>query len=329
MEKEKTNKKLLLRRLIVVIVLVLIVALIITGLIKFVANAISGNNEVANGNLNNRGLAIQDGNVTFYNKYEEGIYRVKGNREDKVTDETAYSMTLYNNQIYYLTVSSSNTIDLKRVDISGENLETIKTLYTSISKFYIDDGFVYYISNGSNAVELEKLDLNDNTEVTLVTSNIQDFVLEGKTIYYTDNVGYLYSINTDGTNQKEISKDYRIYKIQINKKWIYYFDEDEVALCRIKKDGSSREVVTKFVTGETYNVTDGEIYYFDSENKRISKTDFKGKKSVEIVSLEATGTKINVVGDTLYYLDKSKDGVTIYQMYRVKTNGKAAKEIQY
>ena len=98
MEKEKTNKKLLLRRLIVVIVLVLIVALIITGLIKFVANAISGNNEVANGNLNNRGLAIQDGNVTFYNKYEEGIYRVKGNREDKVTDETAYSMTLYNNQ---------------------------------------------------------------------------------------------------------------------------------------------------------------------------------------------------------------------------------------
>lgn len=329
MEKEKTNKKLLLRRLIVVIVLVLIVALIITGLIKFVANAISGNNEVANGNLNNRGLAIQDGNVTFYNKYEEGIYRVKGNREDKVTDETAYSMTLYNNQIYYLTVSSSNTIDLKRVDITGENLETIKTLYTSISKFYIDDGFVYYISNGSNAVELEKLDLNDNTEVTLVTSNIQDFVLEGKTIYYTDNVGYLYSINTDGTNQKEISKDYRIYKIQINKKWIYYFDEDEVALCRIKKDGSSREVVTKFVTGETYNVTDGEIYYFDSENKRISKTDFKGKKSVEIVSLEATGTKINVVGDTLYYLDKSKDGVTIYQMYRVKTNGKAAKEIQY
>ena len=323
------NKKLLLRRLIVVIVLVLIVALIITGLIKFVANAISGNNEVANGNLNNRGLAIQDGNVTFYNKYEEGIYRVKGNREDKVTDETAYSMTLYNNQIYYLTVSSSNTIDLKRVDITGENLETIKTLYTSISKFYIDDGFVYYISNGSNAVELEKLDLNDNTEVTLVTSNIQDFVLEGKTIYYTDNVGYLYSINTDGTNQKEISKDYRIYKIQINKKWIYYFDEDEVALCRIKKDGSSREVVTKFVTGETYNVTDGEIYYFDSENKRISKTDFKGKKSVEIVSLEATGTKINVVGDTLYYLDKSKDGVTIYQMYRVKTNGKAAKEIQY
>lgn len=329
MEKEKTNKKLLLRRLIVVIVLVLIVALIIIGLIKFVANAISGNNEVANGNLNNRGLAIQDGNVTFYNKYEEGIYRVKGNREDKVTDETAYSMTLYNNQIYYLTVSSSNTIDLKRVDITGENLETIKTLYTSISKFYIDDGFVYYISNGSNAVELEKLDLNDNTEVTLVTSNIQDFVLEGKTIYYTDNVGYLYSINTDGTNQKEISKDYRIYKIQINKKWIYYFDEDEVALCRIKKDGSSREVVTKFVTGETYNVTDGEIYYFDSENKRISKTDFKGKKSVEIVSLEATGTKINVVGDTLYYLDKSKDGVTIYQMYRVKTNGKAAKEIQY
>ena len=329
MEKEKTNKKLLLRRLIVVIVLVLIVALIITGLIKFVANAISGNNEVANGNLNNRGLAIQDGNVTFYNKYEEGIYRVKGNREDKVTDETAYSMTLYNNQIYYLTVSSSNTIDLKRVDITGENLETIKTLYTSISKFYIDDGFVYYISNGSNAVELEKLDLNDNTEVTLVTSNIQDFVLEGKTIYYTDNVGYLYSINTDGTNQKEISKDYRIYKIQINKKWIYFFDEDEVALCRIKKDGSSREVVTKFVTGETYNVTDGEIYYFDSENKRISKTDFKGKKSVEIVSLEATGTKINVVGDTLYYLDKSKDGVTIYQMYRVKTNGKAAKEIQY
>lgn len=326
MEKEKVNKKLLVRRVVIVAVLAVLAILLVSGIVRLITS--SKSEEKVVGNLNNRGLVVQDGKVTFYNKYEKGIYRVRGNREDMVTDETAYSMTLYNDQIYYLTVSSSNTIDLKRVDITGENNVTLKTLYTAISKFYVDNGYVYYVSN-KDTIALVKLNIEDNREITLATSNIQDFVLDGNKLFFTDNVGYLYSINTDGTNHEEISKEYPIKKIQIYKKWIYYYDENENALCKLKKDGSSREVVSKFVTNEIYNITNKGIFYFDEENKRISKSDLKGKNSVEIVTLDTTGTRINIAGDLIYYLDKSKDDSQIYQMYRVKMNGKATKEIQY
>ena len=43
-----------------------------------------------------------------------------------------------------------------------------------------------------------------------------------------------------------------------------------------------------------------------ADNKRIAKSDFKGKNSVEIVTLENTGTRINVAGNIIYYLDNSE-----------------------
>ena len=56
------------------------------------------------GNYANMGLAVEKDGVIYYNKYEKGIVKVKGGKEYQITDETAYSMTVYNDEIYYLTV---------------------------------------------------------------------------------------------------------------------------------------------------------------------------------------------------------------------------------
>ena len=154
-------------------------------------------------------------------------------------------------------------------------------------------------------------------------------MLEDGVIYFTDNVGYLHSITTNGTENKEIATGYNIKNFQILKKWIYFYDSKENALCRIKKDGSSKKTVATFVNNEIYNVTNKGIYYFDSVNKQICKSDLKGKKSKAIVSLEAVKPRIGIANGELYYLDNSKDESQIYQMYRVKTNGSEAKSIDY
>ena len=322
LSKLKLNK----RRIIVLIVLAIICVLILIGIINLLKLMFA--KEKAVGNLSNLGLALADENMVFYNKYEDGIVKVKGKEEYQITDETAYSMTKIDDTIYYLTLSNSNTLDLKSVKTNGDMPTKIKTLTTSLSKFYIEDGYVYYITS-QEIFGIAKLSLETNEEKIVTAANVQDFIVNDGTIYYTDNVGFLHSINTDGTNIKTLSKDYNIIKIQLLKKWIYFYNDKDKCLSKIKIDGSKVKTVTTFVTNETYNVTNKNIYYFNETNKQICVTNLNGKKSKAVVSLTAGRTKINIADGILYYLDDSKNETSIYQMYRVKTNGGATNSIDY
>lgn len=326
MGKKKSKIKLNKRRVIVLIVLALILALVIFGITKLFSSIFA--KEVAVGNKSNMGLVLEDEKTTYYNKYEKGIVKVKGKDEFQITDETAYSMTIVDDTIYYMTVSNQNSIVLKSVKTNGDKCTEIKVLATPLSKFYIEENYVYYVTNEST-LGIAKLSLETGEETIITASNVQDFVVEDETIYFTDNVGYLHSIKTNGKESKEIATGYNIKNIQILKKWIYFYDSKENALCKIKKDGSSKKTVATFVNNEIYNVTNKGIYYFDSVNKKICKSDLKGKKSKEIVSLEAVKPRIGIANGEIYYLDNSKDPAQIYQMFRVKTNGNATKSIDY
>ena len=325
--KEKIkNLKLNKRRVIVLIVLAIICILILIGIINLLKIIFA--KEVAKGNEANLGLVCNDGNVVFYNKYEKGIVKVKGKEEYQITDETAYSMKVIDDTVYYLTLSNSNALDLKSVKTNGDAPTKIKTLTTSISKFYIEDGFAYYVTS-QDVFGIAKLPLATGEEKIITASNVQDFVVEDGIIYYTDNVGFLYSINVDGTDSKTLSKEYNFKKIQVLKKWIYFYNDKDKCLSKIKTDGSKVKTVTTFVTNETYNITNKNIYYFDEVNKQICVTNLNGKKSKAVVSLTSSRTKINISNGILYYLDDSKNESSIYQMYRVKTNGGATKSIEY
>ena len=133
--KIKVNKK----RLSLVIAILAVAIILVIGILSLILRAFSPEKPFGNYSNNNAGLAIADGNTVYYNKYESGIFKVKGKKETKLTDETAYSITLVKNTLYYLTISESNTIDLKKVDTNGENNEKITTLSTPMSKFYIED----------------------------------------------------------------------------------------------------------------------------------------------------------------------------------------------
>lgn len=325
-KRKKSKFKLNKRRVIVLIILALILALIIFGIVKLFSVIFA--KEISVGNKSNMGLVLEDGKTTYYNKYEKGIVKVKGGEEHQITNETAYSMTLVDDTIYYMTVSNQNSIVLKSVKTNGDKGTEIKILATPISKFYIEENFVYYVTN-EETLGIAKLSLETGEESIIAASNVQDFVLEDGIIYFTDNAGYLHSVKTNGSENKQIAKEYNIKNIQILKKWIYFYDSKENALCRIKKDGSSKKTVATFVNNEIYNITNKGIYYFDSVNKQIARCDLKGKKSKAIVSLDAVKPRINIANGEIYYLDNSKDPAQIYQMYRVKTNGSSAKSIDY
>ena len=326
MEKNEKNLKLTIRRIIVVVIAIILLLLIIFGLYKLFSAIFS--KEKVYGNVSNKGLVLEANGATYYNKYDKGIIKVKGGKESQITDEVAYCITMYKNKIYYMTVSANNTIDVVSVDTNGNDYSKIKTLTTKIDKFYIEDDYLYYYKI-ADVCGIVKLSLENGDEAMLAAANVEDFVLDDGVIYYTDSVGFLHALKPNGSDRTDVTKDYQIGKIQIKGRWIYFYDPTENALCKIRKDGSGKTTVATFVTNDIFNITNNSIYYFDKVNKKICKCDLNGKQSQEIVTISVGTTKINIAGNVLYYLDKRKDDTQIYQMYRVKTNGKAAKEIVY
>lgn len=327
--RKKTNGlklKLNGKKNILIILIAIIAVLLVIGIFNLIKNIFSGMKIY--GNEANMGLAIADGNEVYYNKYDTGIVKVKSGKEYQITNESAVSMVKQGDYIYYLTVSLDNTIALKSVKTNGEDNKLVKDLYTPLNKFYMDGDVIYYVSNKDH-YGIDQYNIKSDTTVSIVSASIDDFVFDGKNILYTDTSGKLYSVSPDDKKVKTISDEYSISKIQVVGKWIYFYDQTENALCKIRNDGKKRQSVATFVNNETYNVTNKGIYYFDQVNKQICKCDLKGKKSEAIVKLDSTRTRINIANKTIYYLDSSNDENQIYQMFRVKTNGKSTNSIDY
>lgn len=308
----------------IIIAVILIISIIITIF------ALSGKRKMNGelGNLSNMGLAASGDGAVFYNKYEDGIVKVKGFDEFQITDETAYGINIIGEDVYYLCVNDPSNIAIKRVKTNGNELRTIKNVKTSISKMYVADGYIYYATNEVQD-GIAKLSIDGSKETVITASEIADFeVIDGK-IYFSNKMGIMYKMNTNGSELTKIELDFVIKEFQIKDNYIYYFNEDNKNLCKIKDDGTDEKVVSEYVNSSTFNITKNKIYFFDKENKKIASVDMNGGNYKEIVSVSTNNTKINVIDDVIYYLDASTNESKIYQMYRVKTNGGKAKSIEY
>lgn len=315
----KINKKKIIT-LFVILVLIIVALMLISKLFK--------GKDFENGNISNRGLVAYVDGVTFYNRYENGIVKYKGNKEYLITDETAYSINVIGDDIYYLTVSDTGSIDIKTVKTNGDGLRKIKTIGTAISKIYVQDGYIYYATN-QGIDGISRINIENNEETIITTAVIQDFQVLEDGIYFTDNINNVYKMSLTGIDLQRISEELRVKQFQIVGKWMYFIDLESSSLSKVKLDGTDKTLVTDMVKDNNYNVTEKNIYFFDSESKKICSVNLKGKNYKDIVTIQANKTKINIADDVLYYLDTSKDESQISQIYRIKINGNQAKKIEY
>lgn len=321
-QKKKINKK-------VIIFAVVIIALIIMLTITFSAVNGKKKTKLELGNISNMGLAASNDQGVFYNKYEEGIVKVKGGEESQITNETAYSINLNGDDIYYISVNDTSNIAIKKVKTNGSGMTTIKTIHTSISKIYLENNYIYYATN-DNGGGISKMKLDGSDEKVIISNAIKDFEVVEEKVYYSDKLGDLYFAKTTGIEAQRITPENKYIKeFQVKDDWIYYYNEDEKNLCKVKIDGTDNQIVSNAVNSNIYNVAKDGIYFFDEANKKIAYINFKGDNYKEIVPISTNKTKINIVGDTIYYLDASTNASKIYQMYRIKTNGSKAKVIEY
>lgn len=325
MEETKKTLKLSKKKLVALIIaVVLIISIIITMFAIFGKKKING--EL--GNLSNMGLACSGDGAVFYNKYEEGIVKVKGFEEFQITNETAYGINVVGDDVYFLSVGDTSNIAIKKVKTNGNELKTIKNIKTSISKIYVVDNSIYYATNELQD-GIAKMNLDGTNERVITASEIADFeVIDGK-IYFANKAGTMYKMNTNGTELEKIDLDFTITEFQIKDDYIYYYSETSKNLCKVKDDGTNAQVVSEYVNSSTFNITKNKIYFFDAKAKKIASVNLDGGNYKEIVDVTTNNTKINVIDDVIYYLDASKKESQIYQMYRVKTNGGSTKNIEY
>ena len=306
---------------------IIIVSIIIIVVFSIVFMSHRKSNE--NGNIFNMGLAVVDENCIYYNKYDKGIFKIKNGEETELIDESAYSLNIYQDNIYYITVSGFNQLKVKSIDINGRNYREIATINTSISKIYVEDGFIYYYTT-DNEKRIVRIDINNQDVTSLVYETIQDFQVSNGEIYYINSSNQICKSNVNGDNKKILSENINASKIQVVDDWIYYYNEYENALFRLSSKGNKNELISVLVNNEIYNVYGKYVYYFDKENSKICRMQIgRSNKIQDIVDVSISRTKINIVQNQLYYLDKSSDGSQIYQMFRVKLNGDETNKIEY
>lgn len=323
MEKKVEKNKKLNKKAVALIVAIVIIAFC-TVAITINSNNKNNKGDV-NGNLSNLGLVTESDGVVFYNKYENGIVKVKGNKEYQITNETAYSMQVVDDYIYYLTKGESNKLLIKKVKTNGDKLSTEKEIQTSISKFFVVDNAIYYVNQSG----ISKIMCDTKEENLICQDKVEDFAVDNNTIYYTDDFGYLYSMNLGGTDKKTLLND-EITEFQVYDGWIYYYKQSENYLSKINIDGSENDTVTDKVNSYIFNIYKGKIYFYDSEKSNISCIGINGKNLEVITKIKTNKTRINLTSNgDIYYLDASNGENNIYQMYRIGTNGRKLNEIKY
>ena len=309
------------------VAVIVVILIVIISFIKSKSTVPINSNQ--NGNISNMGLAVANGDVIYYNKYEKGIFARQKGEEKQLTDETAYSMQIKNNKIYYLTVANFNNVIIKSIDITGENLKDIYTIYTAISKIYVDNENIYFVSNKDDS-GIKKVDLNGKNETSVVSGNIKDFQVVGDKIFYINESSNICMISKNGKKDKILNEEIIANKFQVVDNWIYYYNQTENALFRINQKGTVNELISVLVKNETYNVAGEYVYYFDSDNQKISRMKIgKSNKCDDIVNVNVVKTKINIANDEIYYLDESENKSQTYQMYRAKIDGKEINKIEY
>ena len=325
-ETTKEVKIKLSKRKIILTILLVIIIVVISFMISGIKSLFK---DKKISNLGNMGLAKEYDKVIYYNKWEDGIYKVKGNKETKLIDETAYSINVVDDVIYYITVSKDKEILLKSIDIDGKNSKVLKRLYTAVSKIYVQDGFIYFVTN-ENTDGISKYNIETGESTMITTSPIKDFVVTKDKVYFSDNIENLYEMSLTGIELKRIIAKPMVETFAIYDDHIYFYNTIDNNFVRTDLNGENLEVITrKIAKNANYNVTRNKIYFFDKETNSISSMNLKGEDVKVIKKINAKKTKINIVGDEIYYLDSSINPKQAYQIHRVHLNGKDGKEIKY
>lgn len=322
--ENKNDKRNIIIAAAIIIVLVLVGILLVLKLV--------GTNSVGNtiGNVRNYGYSTSDGKWIYYLSPSEdteqvGICKVRTNGEDKeellMDSIDVLSINVYKDYIYFIGIGLESYSDTDEIDnkiykmkTDGSDLEVINDneFNNECYEVYVLNNSIYYIGTDENIYKMKL----DGTKRELVSDNGTGYIgITDKYIIYNveneagdDYVTYI--MNIDGTNQRPILENKRLYSVDIAGNYIYYTNTDK-QIYRTVIDSGEEELVLDD-TAYNLNLSGDYLYflnYLDAENEDYTvalfrvKADGSETEAQNIKTLSSYSTFINVVGDWVMYMD--------------------------
>lgn len=211
-----------------------------------------------------------------------GVYRAEKENPkkieclDRVLSET---MVLADNSIYYNTAKQAEGVNLKKIDIDGDNGEVL--LNYKITPACVNNSALYFNNTVDNG-HLMQLPLGSKNAADILPEDMYMPIVDGTTVYYIDIHNNYALVSYDMSNgQKAFLTTERTDMYNISDLYIYYQTAgDTPQLKRISKDGRFSEVVAEGVY-RNINVTSEYVYFQKYGTERpVYKTPVNGIVSV-------------------------------------------------
>ena len=239
-----------------------------------------------------------------------------GNEIHNIEKETG-RFVKYGEWIYY---SMGKKLMKMKTDGSEQTL-----VYTdednNIEYLNIVDDFIYYVSGGLNKVKIDGTEnkiIYDPGGIILSAYAVDDY------IYFLDNKNSaaLTKIDINGNQKKAITDHGDISYINVVGDWIYFVNNDDWTVYKIKSDGTSFKQLTN-IKGEGLIVLNDTIYYCDNG---IYTSDLNGENSKAILVDKKCLFLQQVAGDWIYF--SQYDGNNGNKLSRVKKDGSDVQNLQ-
>lgn len=191
-----------------------------------------------------------------------GIYRAEKENPnkieclDRILSET---MVLADNSIYYNTAKQEEGVNLKKIDIDGENAEIL--LNYKVTPACVNNSAIYFNNTTDNG-HLMQLPLGSKNAADILAEDVYMPIVDGTTVYYIDIHNNYALISYDmSSGEKTVLTTERTDTYNISDLFIYYQTAGETPqLKRISKDGAFSEVVADGAY-HNINITSQYVYF--------------------------------------------------------------------
>lgn len=256
---------------------------------------------------------------TFYNGY---IYKMdlKSKKEAIINSSPALNSKHLAEWILYNDKKDDLGLTIIKKDRNDYNV-----LYDRIiSKVKITGSTAYFLIQTEDQSNLYKLDINNPEPKMIAKGNILAYDISNGHIYYYDSSDQaLYSIKTDGTEKKPISKNRAEY-IQVDGEWIYFTIMDD-GIYRMKLDGSEEQKLTTCNwMDSSFKISGDWIYFSDEKSLYRIKTDGTEKTRL-YEDIYGIGSMLAIKDGRIYYENTIAEGGDYYGwingFYSIKLDG--------
>ncbi|NQF16333.1 DUF5050 domain-containing protein [Brevibacillus sp. HB1.3] len=250
------------------------------------------------------GSVATQGDWIYYN--DNGLYKMKqdGSSLQKLSSDWADDITVAGDWIYYTRnrpYESLYKLELDTYDIN----DTYEDTYELI-KIKTDGSSKTIVKSADMAL------LNSNVEDP---NNVYASYVIDDTIYYQSSWAALYRMDVDGGNEKRLL-DY-VGGLYFYQDWIIYTTDNVGQLYKMKRDGTQNTLISEEEL-EVIGVSNDFIYFTKWVNENGVVDVFKiglNDSKASLVKQGFLGTEGMIVsGSFMYYLSNSSDMITLERM---------------